>query len=59
MSKLSIRQSSLSYFDNNPEMKCPFCGSSMKFIGYCKKPPPEEVKLQRDILDFDSCKSMG
>lgn len=50
----SIRQLTLAYFGFKKELKCPFCGGELEFVAYLKKPPPEEIKSQRELLDWIS-----
>jgi len=38
---------------NNP--KCPFCSGETEFVWYCKKPPPPELKTQKELSDWISC----
>ncbi len=37
--------------------KCPYCGGKLEFFWYCKKPPPEEIKNQKELLDWISSNS--
>ena len=38
--------------------KCPFCGGETEFVWYCKKPPPPELKTQKELSDWISCNSI-
>ena len=35
-------------------LRCPFCYGEIEFVTYCKKPPPEKVKSQKELLDWIS-----
>ena len=35
-------------------LHCPFCYGEIEFVTYCKKPPPEKVKSQKELLDWIS-----
>ncbi len=50
----SIMQMSLYKFGFKKELRCPFCGGELEFVWYVKKPPPEELKTQRELLDWMS-----
>ena len=59
--QLSINQTTLWVFGfkkptENP--KCPFCGGETEFVWYCKKPPPSEIKSQRELLDWINSNSI-
>lgn len=47
----SIKQLNLHHFGLERVKCCPFCGHTMEFVWYSKKPPPEEVKVQRTLYD--------
>ena len=56
--QLSIEQTKLmKYGIPIPEkiLKCPYCGGELEFVGYCKKPPPEIIKEQRELIDWIRC----
>ena len=48
----SIKQLTLWTFGFRKELRCPFCGGEAEFVWYCKKPPPVEVKSQKELLDW-------
>ena len=51
----SIEQTKLMVFGVElPEriLKCPFCDGELEFVCYLKKPPPEIMKTQKELLDF-------
>lgn len=50
----SIRQLNLHHFGLEKVKSCPYCGGELKFVWYCKKPPPETLKEQRELLDWIS-----
>jgi hypothetical protein len=53
----SIEQTKLmKYGVELPEriFKCPFCGGELEFVCYEKKPPPEPLKEQRELVDWIS-----
>lgn len=57
----SITQTTLFVFGfkrqiENP--KCHFCGGETEFAWYCKKPPPPELKSQKELSDWISCNSI-
>ena len=47
-----IRQLTLYRFGLIKPIYCPYCGKEMEFVWYCKKPPPEEVKSQQELLQY-------
>ena len=49
----------LVYGVKKPEriLLCPSCGGNLEFVMLLKKPPPEEIKSQRELLDWISCNS--
>lgn len=55
----SITQSTLYRFGFGSylrkKLKCPYCGGELKFVCYCRKPPPEELKPQRELTNWISC----
>ena len=55
----SISQMTLWSFGFRKEIKCPYCGGETELVWYCKKkPPPLEVKSQRELLDWISNNSL-
>ena len=40
------------------QIKCPYCGGETELAWYCKKPPPLEVKSQRELSDWISSSSL-
>ena len=48
----SIKQLTLWSFGFRKELRCPYCGGDLEFVRYCKKPPPLEVKSQKELLDW-------
>lgn len=48
----SIMQMSLYRFGFKKELRCPFYWGELEFVWYVKKPPPEEFKTQRELLDW-------
>lgn len=53
----SIKQLTLYRFGLIKQILCPVCHNEMEFVWYCKKPPPEEVKSQRELLGWVSVNS--
>lgn len=53
----SIKQTTLWIFGFRKEMRCPYCGGEVEFVWYSKKPPPETLKEQRELLDWISVNS--
>lgn len=53
----SISQTTLWIFGFRKEIKCPYCGGDVEFVAYLKKPPPEEVKSQRELIYWISLNS--
>lgn len=47
----SVMQMSLYRFGFRKEMRCPFCWGEPEFVMYVKKPPPDEPRSQRELLD--------
>ena len=56
-SQSSIRQWTLLKFGFYKEIRCPYCGGEVEFVTYLKKPPPPEVKSQRELIDWISINS--
>ena len=54
----SINQMTLCSFGFRKEIKCPYCGGETELAWYCKKPPPLEIKSQRELLDWISSDSI-
>ena len=54
----SIKQMTLWSFGFRKELRYPFCGGELEFVWYCKKPPPVNVKSQRELLDWISSNSI-
>lgn len=52
--QLSINQTTLWIFGFRKELRCPYCGGELEFVWYSKKPPPETLKEQRELLDYVS-----
>jgi hypothetical protein len=50
----SIKQLNLYYFGLERIKKCPFCNNELEFVWYFKKPPPEILKTQKELLDWIS-----
>lgn len=50
----AVKQLNLFKFGLERVTRCPFCGSVMEFVWYCRKPPPEPQKIQRELLDWVS-----
>ncbi len=51
----SIEQTKLmKYSVELPEriLKCPYCGGELEFVWYCKKPPPQDIKSQMELLAY-------
>lgn len=53
----SIKQMTLWSFGFTKEISCPYCGGELEFVWYCKKPPPQEIKSQQELLDWISANS--
>lgn len=56
----SIEQATLLIYGvKKPEkiLSCPYCGGILEFVAYCKKPPPEKLKSQKELADWISCNS--
>ena len=49
-----IRQLNLFSFGVEKINYCPVCGNKLEFVWYCKKPPPENIKEQKEILGWIS-----
>ena len=54
----SINQMTLCSFGFRKGIKCPYCGGETELVWYCKKPPPIEIKSQRELLDWISSNSI-
>ena len=54
----SIKQLTLWTFGFRKEVRCPFCGGEVEFVWYCKKPPPQKIKSQRELLNWISSNSI-
>ncbi|MEK0371133.1 MAG: transposase [Nitrosopumilus sp.] len=50
----SIKQLNLYHFGLERIKYCPFCKNELEFVWYCKKPPPEESKIQRELMQYIS-----
>lgn len=50
----SIRQLNLYHFGLEKIKNCPFCNNPLEFVWYCKKPPPENIKSQKEMSDWIS-----
>ena len=53
----SIKQMTLWIFGFRKEISCPYCGGEVEFVAYLKKPPPPEIKSQRELLEWISVNS--
>lgn len=53
-----IKQLNLHNFGLERVKYCPFCRNMIKFVWYCKKPPPEEVQIQRNLTEWLSCNAI-
>lgn len=59
-SQSSIEQTKLTMFGVKiPErtFHCPYCGGDLEFVVYLKKPPPPEIKSQKELRDWISVNS--
>ena len=57
----SMAQTTLFAFGFKRKMenpKCPFCGGETEFVWYYKKPPPPELKTQKELSDWISYNSI-
>lgn len=54
----SIRQLSLRHFGFKQVPLCPFCKSELRFLMYCRKPPPKESKIQQELVGWVSEKTL-
>lgn len=50
----SIKQLNLYHFGLERTKYCPFCHNELEFVWYCKKPPKEMLKIQRELLEWIS-----
>jgi Putative transposase/Transposase zinc-binding domain len=57
LTQSGIKQLDLFKFGLERLKKCPKCHCDMHFVWYCKKPPPEKIKNQKELLDWISCES--
>jgi hypothetical protein len=48
----AIKQLTLYKFGLIKPILCPICHKEMEYVWYCKKPPPEEPKTQRELIDY-------
>jgi hypothetical protein len=48
----SIKQLNLFQFGLERIKYCPFCHKELAFVWYCKKPPPETPKEQRELVEW-------
>lgn len=48
----SIKQLTLFKFGLIKPILCPFCREEMSFVWYCKKPPPEAIKPQKELIQY-------
>ena len=49
-----IKQLSLYKFGLIKEVRCPKCHQTMIFIEYIHKPPPKELPIQRELMDYNN-----
>jgi hypothetical protein len=47
-----IKQMTLYKYGLIKSILCPYCHNEMEFVWYCKKPPPDEIKSQKDLLKY-------
>ncbi len=47
-----IKQLTLYKFGLIKEVLCPVCKNRMEFMIYLRKPPPKEIKTQRELEDY-------
>jgi hypothetical protein len=52
VSQSSITQLNLYNFGLQRVKYCPFCQNEIEFVWYCKKPPPEMMKEQKELVDW-------
>jgi hypothetical protein len=55
----SIKQLNLYHFGLEKIKYCPFCHHELEFVWYCRKPPPEIPKEQRELSDWITVKSVN
>jgi len=48
----SIAQLTLYHFGVEKLKYCPYCHHELAFVWYCKKPPPEPIKTQKELIDW-------
>lgn len=48
----SITQLKLFDFGVERVKYCPYCHNELEFVWYCKKPPPEPIKTQKELLEW-------
>lgn len=58
-SQSSIRQWTLLKFGFYKEIRCPYCGGEVEFVAYLKKPPPIEIKSQKELTEWISVNSIN
>ncbi len=49
-SQSSITQLNLYHFGLERVKYCPFCHNELVFVWYCRKPPPETIKKQKELV---------
>lgn len=47
-----IKQLTLYKFGLIKPILCPRCKGELEFVWYCKKPPPEEIKPQQELMQY-------
>lgn len=52
VSQSSITQLNLYHFGLQRVKYCPFCHNEIEFVWYCRKPPPEMIKEQKELVDW-------
>lgn len=50
----AIKQLTLYKFGLIKPILCPYCHNEMEFVWYCRKPPPKEPKIQRELVQYIS-----
>jgi hypothetical protein len=56
-SRSSIAQLTLYHFGVERIKYCPFCHNELEFVWYCRKPPPEVPRTQKELLDWINANS--
>ena len=56
-SRSSITQLTLHHFGVERIKYCPFCHNELEFVWYCRKPPPEPMKTQKELIDWINANS--